>query len=196
MMKPLDLREVERGVRQSYAQDGVTHLFMGLLLAMIGLSLFSSSFSYLGGLAALLIFPVEIVRRRVTYPRVGYAKLAMPRGMARGMLGFIVVAVGLLAFMAFYEDGRYQQFLPVAIGFIFALAFYFGSSLEGMSLTAWVLMALIIASGFVSASLLKDWHQGTAMQLWALSIILLVLGSVKLVRFLRNNPIVEPENGI
>ncbi len=190
-MSQIDLEKIERNARRVFNQDGLIYIFMGLLLAMVGWSFSNTRFSGLGGLAALLIFPIEIVRRRVTYPRVGYAKFALPKGLARGLIGLTVVAVAALTLVAFVGDGMFQQYMPIAISIVFALSFYFGISMEGLRWRSLAIIALILAGGGAVTVLFEDWHWGTAVLFWIVAVILIPVGAIKLICFMRDNPIRE-----
>ncbi|MCP4428844.1 MAG: hypothetical protein GY803_30530 [Chloroflexi bacterium] len=188
-MSHIDLEKVEQDARRVFNQDGLIYIFMGLLLAMVGWSFSDTRFSGLGGLAALLIFPIEIVRRKVTYPRVGYAKFTPPGGLARGIIGFAVVAVAALIVVAFAGDGMFQKYMPMAISIVFALSFYFGASMTGLRWYSIVIIALILVGGWTATVLFEDWHWGTAVLFWFIAAILIPMGIVKLICFLRDYPL-------
>ena len=191
-MSQINLEKVEQNARRVFNQDGLIYIFMGALLAMVGWSFSDTRFSGLGGLAPLLIFPIEIVRRRVTYPRVGYARFSPAKGVSRGIIGFAVVAVVALTLVAFVGNGRFQQYMPIAISIVFALSYYFGALMEGLHWYSIAIIALILVGGGAVTILFEDWHWGTAVLFWFMAIILIPIGAVKLIRFIRDNPIVEP----
>ena len=191
MSDPVSLEQIERNAHRTFNQDGLLYLFMGLLFALIGLSFYDQRFSFLGGMAALLIFPMELFRRKVTYPRVGYARFKPPEGLARGILGFMVVAIAVLVVFAFAGNGRFAQYLPVVISVVMGLAFFFGASIAGLRLRDWVVIILMISSGVLAIYFFDDWHTAVAVQFWFIAVLLLIIGVTDLIRFLRKYPTVH-----
>ncbi len=191
MSDPVQLDQIEKDAHRTFNQDGLLYLFMSLLLAAVGLSFYDSHFNFLGGMVALLIFPMEWLRRRVTYPRVGYARFRAPEGLLRGMLGFMVVVIAILVFFAFAGNGRLAQYLPFVISIVMGLSFFFGASLQGMRLRDWLVLGLMIVSGVWAVFRFDDWHTAVAIQMWITAALLLLIGAVDLVRFLRTHPVVQ-----
>ena len=187
MSNSIDLEQVERYARQTINQDGVLYFFMGLLLVTVGVSFLIPYFSWVGILGILFVFPAEWVRKRVTYPRIGYAKFQTPPGFGRGIGIFAVGAVIILSIVAFMAP----RFLPVLIGGVFGLSFYFGSSMSDVRLRDWVVIGLMLVSGVITAVFFQDWHVATAVQLTLIGVILMVMGLVDLVRFIHVHPVLE-----
>lgn len=196
MSQQLDLGEVEKRARRTLSQDGLVYIILSLLLAMIGLSLADNGFSGLAMLGLFLALPLELLRRRITYPRVGYAKLSEPPGATRGILGFALAAVIVLTVIAFAGGGRFQRVLPAIVGLLFAMAFYFGASIEGIGLVEALLIPLIAAGGVIVSIFIDDWHLAVATLLWGIAALLLIIGLVRLILFVRSHPpVTGPDAG-
>ena len=191
MTDPVQLDQIEKKAHRAFNQDGLLYLFMSLLLAAVGLSFYNDRFGFLGGMVALLIFPIEWMRRRVTYPRVGYARFHPPEGFGRGILGFMAVAIAVLVFFAFAGNGRLAQYLPFVISIVMGLAFFFGASLQGMRPRDWLVIGLMIVSGVWAVFRFDDWHTAVAIQMWITATLLLLIGAADLVRFIKTHPVVE-----
>jgi hypothetical protein len=191
MRDPVDLQKVERNARHRFSEDGLLYLFIGLLLAMVGLSFFDARFSMFGGLAALLFFPLKALRERITYPRIGYVEFKVAEGTGRGILGFAVVAVAFLTLVAFVGGGRFQAFMPLAISIIFGLSMYFGASVNGIRLRDWVIMAITLAGGLATALWIDNWRMATAVLMWLTAVLLILMGTIDLIRFMRKYPLQE-----
>jgi hypothetical protein len=73
----IDLKEMERRALTAYHEDGLLDIFMGGYLLFIGLSAFIES-EYRGFLVAALpslgVLLYGEVKKRVTYPRLGYVR--------------------------------------------------------------------------------------------------------------------------
>ncbi len=188
MSPSLDLQDLEKESRRVFAEDGLLYVFIGLLMLLIGAAFAVPALTGLVGLSALLIFPLERLRRRVTYPRLGYASFSMPSGSVRGILGFAAVAVILLALLGFAGGGRYQTYFPLAFSVVFSLSFYFGMSTHGMRARDWFLIALMLAAGLLATWRFEDWHDGAAALFGFMGLTCLAVGLVKLARFMRKYP--------
>lgn len=191
MSDPVSLERIKKEAHRTFNKDGLLYLFMAVLLTAVGLSFYDSRFGFLGGLAALLIFPMEWFRRRITYPRVGYARFELPTGFTRGLLGFAVIAIAVLVFFAFFDNGSLAQYLPLLISGVFALAFYFGASMQGLRRRDWLVLGLIVVSGLITTAVFADWHTAVAVQMWLMAGILFVIGAWDLMRFLRAYPVMS-----
>ena len=187
MSRSIDLEQVERDARQTVNQDGILYVFMGLLLVTVGVSFMIPALSWIGILGILFVFPAEWLRKRITYPRIGYAKFQAPPGLWRGMGIFAALAVVVLIVAALV----WPRVLPVLIGGVFGLSFYFGSSMSGVRLRDWVVIGLMLVSGLITAVFFQDWHVATAVQLTLIGVILMVIGLVDLVRFIHVHPVLE-----
>ncbi len=138
----------------------------------------------------LFVFPAEWLRKRVTYPRIGYAKFQTPPGFGRGIGIFAAGAVVVLTVVAL----TVPRVLSVLIGGVFGLSFYFGASMSGVRLRDWAVIGLMLGSGVVTAVIFNDWHTATAVQLCFVGSLLVLLGLVDLIRFVRKYPIKQMEN--
>ncbi|MCP5101125.1 MAG: hypothetical protein GY943_36730, partial [Chloroflexi bacterium] len=112
MTKQVDLHNIERDTRRLFSEDGLIYLFLGILIALVGLGFYDTRLSVFGGLAALLYFPLKAARERITYPRIGYVEFTPPAGFGRGILTFLIIAVVTLSLIAFVGNGRFQSIMP------------------------------------------------------------------------------------
>lgn len=184
---------MEKESRGVFAEDGLLYVFTGLLLLLVSASFAVPALTILVGFAAFLIFPVEALRRRVTYPRLGYARFSATPGTVRGILGFAAAVIIILALIAFVADGRFQSYLPLAISIVFAMAFYFGMATHGVHLRDWFLIGAALAAGLFTTWRYDDWHDGAAVLFSVMGVLLLITGLVMLVSFMRKYPL--PDNG-
>lgn len=189
MSQIIDLQDLEKESRRVFAEDGLLYVFLGVLLLLVSFSFAVPALTGLVGLSAFLIFPVEALRRRITYPRLGYARFSAPPGTVRGILGFAAVSVVALAVIAFAGGGRFQSYLPLAFSIVFALAYYFGAATHGAGLIDWLLIGLTLAAGLFASWRYEDWHDGASVLFGFLGVVLLLIGLIKLVRFLRKYPL-------
>jgi hypothetical protein len=189
MSQTVDLKHIEKESRGMFAEDGLLYIFLGLLLLLVGVGFAVPALSGLVGLCAFLIFPLEALRRRITYPRIGYARFSAPSGMVRGILVFAAITVFSLAVIAFAGGGRFQRYLPLCFGIVFALTFYFGFSTHGTRGRDWLIIGLALLVGLIATLRYEDWHDGAAVLFSIVGVFSLLIGAIKLARFVRKYPL-------
>ncbi len=194
MSEQVDMERIEEQTRRAFAQDGLMFLFLGGLLFLVGGSFSDAKMGWLFAFLPFLLFGVEAARKHITYPRIGYAKLMVPSGTVKGILGFALIAVVGLSLLAFVNGGQWSRLLPIAIGGVFALSLYFGlSSIGKLRLREWLMVGLTAVSGFITFSLFADWHQAVAWQFGAIALFFFAMGIGDLVRFVRQYPVPSEE---
>jgi len=75
MVNKINLKEIERKAYLSYHQDGLLDIFIGMFIFAFGLYILSESdFPIIAVLPALLVPVWASVKKKITYPRIGYVK--------------------------------------------------------------------------------------------------------------------------
>ncbi len=75
MDEKINLKEIERKAYLSYHQDGLLDIFMGMFILAFGFYILSDSkFPIMAVLPALLVPVWARVKKKITYPRIGYVK--------------------------------------------------------------------------------------------------------------------------
>ncbi len=189
--KKLDLDLLEQQARRRFNVDGLMYVFLGLLLLILGLSFRNPATAWIAAFGAFLILPASALRKRYTYPRIGYAKFEMQPGVGRGILLFALVVMVALFILAFAGGGRFQPYLPIAFGFVMGLSFYFGASTYGLSRLDGLIVALMLASGFVAVWTSDTWRLATSVQFSVVGTIILVVGVVIFSHFIRTYPVLD-----
>ncbi|MBX3051837.1 MAG: hypothetical protein KF753_10210 [Caldilineaceae bacterium] len=193
-MTELNLQKLERNAQRAFNQDGLMHLFLGLLLVLTGLSFYDSRLGGLAGLAVLLIFPFRSLRQRIIYPRVGYVAFFTPKDMGRRKLTLAVVMTVSLAALVFIAKDHFPA-MPIGFGLLLGLVLGFSASTQyGIRLRDWILIVAALVSGVVTAYLFADWRMATALAMWLLAVLLILVGTVELVIFLRQHPIMTQDD--
>jgi hypothetical protein len=137
MEDQIDLQQVERKALSTIHQDGLLDLGLGLGLLLVGLTLMRGGSTFLALLPILLAMFVRGMRRRYTYPRVGFAKFKSPglnKVMVIELVG-ITLLLGILAAMVIPRSvipikisasdqwltfSYFTAFIILVIGMIFA----------------------------------------------------------------------------
>lgn len=100
MVEEISLKEIQRKVYMSFFQDGLWDIFLGLFILGWGLAILTDA-TYLPGVTFIgLYFVIWGVKKRLTYPRIGYVRFSAAsrrRITARFViLGVVVLLVGVM----------------------------------------------------------------------------------------------------
>jgi hypothetical protein len=96
MKQPTDLNDITRKTRHLYFQDGLLDILLGIHLLLI---YFVIEHHLLLNIPWIVIGPVIIegIRKRTTYPRTGYAKMARQGATALRIILVCIIGIILLA---------------------------------------------------------------------------------------------------
>ena len=207
MSQGMDLKELERKAWRSFYQDGLWDIFLGLLLlAMaigallsdIGMSEAGSMLIYLG-LVLLALLVLWAGKRRITVPRMGRVKFG-PKRKRRLNKVRVILAISVLVGVVFFvaalaAKGNLLEWMSVE--FIF-LAGWVVNCLVVFSLMAYfldfsrlyligVLYALAVPLDVVQRELSSI--DLTFVAFGVPAAVILLMGAVVFVRFLRKYPL-------
>jgi len=194
---PLDLASLEESTFRSRYDDGLLDLLAGLALLAMGLSI-GTEMSGMAGVWAALIFPMWLgLRQRLIEPRTGYVEFAPERRAKLRRTQIILVLGGvftLLGGVAVFVmtnreaggPGIMKQLGPIPFAIALALPALIGALLLGVH--RWFVHAGVIV-GLVSAGHVLDLP--FRLTLSTAGAIVLLIGVVILVRFLRAHPVPE-----
>jgi hypothetical protein len=203
MSQSTDLRKLELKAYTSYHQDGLLDLIIGTIILCMGVSEAMNS-SIWNFMALLLIIAYVPLKRRVTFPRLGYVKFNVERGGVNMLLAgavvmgvLVLVLVGMLVFLL--SDNSSSS--PLILGMrkspllIYALLGFTGFGLAGWvtGLRRLLIYALLAMAVMIGGHLFH-------LPLWAPLLlsggIIVTVGAVLLIGFLRKYPVVEAENNV
>jgi hypothetical protein len=96
MKSPADLEDIKRKTRRLHFEDGLMDILLGVHLL---LTYFVIEYRLLLNIPWIVIGPVmvEAVRKRTTYPRIGYARVANQGAMAVRIVLVCIIGIALLA---------------------------------------------------------------------------------------------------
>jgi len=196
-----ELADVKERIARQYEQDGLLESLMGFALLIGGLSLASH-----GGSSYLGIFPVFFVifakawRRKITYPRLGYAgfleqerRQRKTRVLITMLMVVAALALGILIYLALAGKMGDMEFLSGPSGkliFGAAIAIIIATVAAVRKATHLYYFAVLVNLLVIGAYMLNI-SGGYALALTGL--LLLILGVVRLILFLRANPKLEDE---
>lgn len=188
MPERLDLDELDRGIRARYHNDGITLIVAGLSLLFLAVFFYDHRQTWATTFAVgAWAWLAESLRRRLVYPRLGYAKLpAKQRPLTIALVISSVVAVFVGAMLLERLDLTGAG--PVYWGVALALAAFALARATG-SLIAYALAPLFLISGGGGAVLERlGVCCAESYQLAALGAILIAIGGAQLILVLRRYP--------
>jgi hypothetical protein len=95
MVEDISLKEIQRKVYMTFFQDGLWDIFLGLFILGWGLAILTD-LAYLPGVTFIgLYFATWGVKKRITYPRIGYARFS-ETSRRRITTRFIILGVAVL----------------------------------------------------------------------------------------------------
>jgi hypothetical protein len=196
MTKQMDVEGIERKTFRNSQQDGLLELVVGVCMVAISTRLFSRV------LVAMLVLPVilfhpflEAMRKRFTYPRIGYVKLIpdKPRDVLTGifLVTVVVLAVLTVAFLIFggvRDFDRWLRWCPFWGGTVLAGMFSSFASKSGAArhhvFAAWSFIAGIVLSVLKFDAV----ETGTLLYFAVMGGLLILFGLVQFVTFLHQHP--------
>jgi len=201
MSQSADFRKLEQKAYLSYHQDGLIDLIIGSIVLCIAISEATDS-SIWNLIALLLIFAYMPLKRRITFPRLGYVKFNVKRGGVNmrlaGVVAIGVLVISLVSILVLLLSGKSSS-SPLILAvrqsplLVYALLGFIGFGLAGLvlRLPRLFLYALLSLVMMISGHLLN-------LPLWLPFLLLggtiLAIGAVLLIGFLRRYPIAEESN--
>lgn len=191
--------EIKLQAAREIYRDGLTEIVAGALLFIVALATGRPAFYWTYLVAIVLLGPgLERIRARITYPRIGYAKLTdeNPKKLGRGIVGW-VIGVFLIAAFALAVAGHvgdnlaWRRMAPAIGGLLFAGGFAYLAQ-RSHFVRHWMLAVLSSILGLLMTVPRIPEPYGN-LRVWALAMGLccLVTGALVLRRFVQANPIIE-----
>ena len=200
------LKSVERGSFLELMQDGFTEILAGMIFLVFPAFFLEPGFLFIFVILYIIFMPqvVEAIRRKYTYPRIGYVKLregappklALEIPVAVLIIFVTIIAVLYIASMGVIDRLFIMKWMPAVFGFIMwgpslylkdktgQNKYYLPGAL--MSLTG---VAISLAD-FLPAEL------GTSIFMNGWGLAFTILGLVRFLLFIRKYPVAgSPEDG-
>jgi len=116
----INIKEVQRKVYMPYFQDGFWDIFLGLFLLAWGIGILTDSAAFTGVWFFAAYLAMWALKRRITYPRIGKARIYRERrtSVKLAIAGVVVLLMGIMAFLL-VSLGSTPQWLSSYFMFIF-----------------------------------------------------------------------------
>ena len=193
----IDINAVARKVNRTLIEDGLLEIMLGVAFVLSAFHLYDSSFilNYLWIPIGIVL--MEIIRRRIVYPRTGYVKhRAYPRGrflwiVAGLALGMIVLAILItLLLLELGESSNVSWRTGLTIALILFTAVFFCFIAYWFTSPRWYMHGILTGVALVvGRSLNAPWT------VFVLGIWICLVGGYVFIHFLRRNPLPSLEEG-
>lgn len=192
MTQAIDLKELEKKAWTSTFEDGITDIGLGLLLLAATIcQIFNESSPYLYPLFIVPALFIIIAKKYITVPRMGLVKFSRERTRKRYML-ILVMTISIVFLLILTVIGSLQQ-LPMAPVIVGAIVFIIPCSIAYFWNWDWMyLYAVLFTLSFAlnEITIADTGVIASGAYAWLISgIIMIVIGVVYLVRFLRKYPL-------
>ncbi len=195
MTTKIDLKQIEQKAYRGSNQDGLIEIMLGILLTVFGAT-FGSALYIFAILIPVFLFPrlMEAIRKRYTYPRIGYAKLPVddPKKTAKGIFVYITVVLVLMV-ICFLLLGKakdaaaYKKWSPAVMGVLLVGGFLYS---HGKSGEFRYIIYIVLSVGFgILFSILKfESYDGLIINFFVMGGIFVVVGIISFILFVRKYP--------
>ncbi|UCD05581.1 MAG: hypothetical protein JSV98_10810 [candidate division WOR-3 bacterium] len=194
MVEAIDLKGTEEKVRRIMGQDGLDLIVGGLALALVAVFFVNIKHGWayvvaVGLHASLLPY----LRKKIVYPRMGYARLPTKKmTILQHIVTVVIAAVALILFYIFGKESHLNWIMPFYVGVVLSFM-SFVTALRHRLLTYYVVAVIFCVSGIIGIILTRIGYAAgivTAVQLWILSVILVAVGLVRLLLFKMRYPVI------
>jgi hypothetical protein len=200
MNERIDLEEIERKMYKKANSDGIMELLLGILLFFMAVTYGRSSLTILP--AFFFIFlgnrVIETIKAKFTYPRIGYVEFKQEDAIIGwGILGYILAVIAVVSVIAtiFYggnlEKIDFYKWVPLAIGGIFLGGMIYHHGKSGDPVTYLYSFITLVAGGIFTFYLTAPFPHNIELYLLSLAGFFILAGLVRLLTFMRRNPVVE-----
>ena len=200
MTQEINLKEIEKKAYRDSQQDGLMEVMMGLILITFGGFFYSPIFAFY---ILLIIFSkkiVESIRRRYTYPRIGFVKFheENPKDALTGVFLFefavIVVIFTLISIFGDVKDySQWVKWSPLFFGMILVGPFAHAASRSGsIRYTGYGILSVVLGV-FFSLIEFGSGYTGLIPYLVFIGAFLFLSGLVIFTLFLRKYPLPAEE---
>ncbi len=197
-----NIQELERETYRYSMQDGLAEILVGLsLVASAGVI---EDFGWYYSFLLLIVFMIPIwekLRRKFTYPRIGYVKVRRDEPSQPGMAVLLLVVMSLVVvpFTLTLIPGdnpiynTLWRYSPIVFGVMMIIPSFFLVEKTG-DCRYHALGLLTVTTGLIIALLeFESPRAGAVLCLLGWGVAIILVGLTTFIRFIRKYPIIEPD---
>jgi len=195
MKQEINLKEIEQKAYRDSNQDGLMEIMIGILLTGLGAT-FGSILYVFAILIPIFLFPrfIEVIRKRYTYPRIGYVKLPTddPKKTAKGIFGYtaVVFALMVICFLLLgkvKDAAAYKKWSPALMGVLLVGGFLYAHGKSG-NIRYKVFAVLAVVSGLLFSIMSFESYDGLIINFFVMGGMFIVTGSILFTLFVHKYP--------
>lgn len=205
MITKIDIKEIEQKAYSGSTQDGLMEIMMGILLIVFGATYGSVLYFIFAFLIPIFLFPrlMEAIRKRYTYPRIGYAKLPVddPKKTAKGIFVYtaVVIALMVICFLLFgkaKDAATYKKWSPALMGVLLVGGFLYAHGKSG-DFRYIIYIVLSVGFGLLFSIMNFESYNGLITNFYVMGGIFIIAGAILFILFLHKypKPAEEPNSG-
>ncbi|HHE41916.1 MAG TPA: hypothetical protein ENL12_04660 [Dehalococcoidia bacterium] len=181
----IETRKMRRRMLLYYTRDGLWDICIGICVLGWALAIRYDFIAFIGVIVAVTFVPV--LKQRLTYPRIGYARLKPDSGTRKLLAVFVALGAAVLFLVLVAGAGlqaMLRDYLPLWLGVMGALLVAVIGHVLGT--TRFYVHALLVFLAGAAA-------QWAGVELWVVVTLagaaIIAIGGYVLVRFLREHPV-------
>ncbi|MGD2247747.1 MAG: hypothetical protein PVF58_05025 [Candidatus Methanofastidiosia archaeon] len=197
----INLEKMEQKAYQESMQDGLTEVLLGILLVGMG-ALFNikSFFPAFFAVFVIFVFPriLERLKRRYTYPRIGYAKLHEdpPKTIAVGIFSYMLIVVVVMVVVLFVifsgiSADLWYRWTPTFMGAMLTGALIYLAGKSGDSRNYGIALLGLVTGIVLSGYPFEFMWTGLIVYLLVMGSLFIGLGLVRFGYFVHTFPVQE-----
>ena len=194
-----NLEKIEQNAYREFMQDGLTEVFLGILFVGMGvLFKVASVFAAFFACFVIVVFPrlVEKLKRRYTYPRIGYAKLHEdpPKKIAVGIFSYmlmvaVVMVVVLFVIFSGISADLWYRWTPTFMGAMLTGAFIYLAGKSGDQHNYGIAVLGLVTGIVLSIYTFESMWTGLIVYFLFMGSLFTGLGLVRFVYFVHTFPV-------
>lgn len=191
MSRPINIQEIKQKAFRAMSQDGIDKILVGIVLILFPLILLNMVFlTILVVMGILSLILKEVLRKKIIYNRIGYAKFSMRSDKKEILftLLYLLIFVSLFFTVSIIE---LKTFMPLITVIGPAGAFFTITHFRTRIKIDYFMSFLIFLSGIIGLIFASHGYNPStvsAFQFSGLGVVFLAVGVVQLIRFLRKYP--------
>jgi len=187
---------IEKKAIRAIRQDGLETIGFSIFLAVLAIFIYDIRYGGITGLGVLaFILLPPLLRKYITYPRVGYVKFIDKKDPRTVITSIAIVLLCLVLFYFIGSNENYGFLMPLFLGILFALFMFWLAYRTGTAVN-YILGILYLAAGNIGFCFtFYGFESGlvTSSMLLLLALATIIAGSAQTMWFMRKNPRVAGE---
>jgi len=191
MEQSINIEEVKRKTYRAIQQDGLDKILLGILFGLWSLIYVSTVLIAVVACSAVLApFAREVIRKKLTYNRVGYVEFSKTLDKKEMLFTLLTVTI-FLSLLVIVNHTGFKALSPLLVVIIPSGIYFMITHYRSRTKIDYMITILFLLSGVIGLFFTLRGYDTTnvlVVQISGLGVVLLTIGIVQFIRFLRNYP--------